>query len=265
VCNLHRLAPKDDLERYIRQHVAQLSLPDWPPKSDIGPFDEGIFITSDGSGGMVGRRGQWGMIRPGQPGRIEYKEYPSKKPAGKPRKEPLLKNNSRIESIAKLPAFRDAWKQGRRCLVPCSWLQEPNWETKKCVWWRLARADHLPWMIAGIWSEWVDPDTGEVVPNFAFLTFQANEHPLLNRLHRPELDPGTRLPLPMEHQDKRAEAHIEPEHWNTWLEGNHEDALALLKAPDAAFFDQADAKRTDELLAQQSPNSENIRQSAPSS
>lgn len=249
MCNLHRLAPKDDLERYIRQHVAQLSLPDWPPKSDIGPFDEGLFLISDGNGGLVGRRGQWGMIRPGQPGRIEYKEHPARKPGGKPRKEALLKNNARFLSVSKQPAFRDAWKQGRRCLIPADWLQEPNWETGKCVWWRLKRADGLPWMVAGIWSEWTDLDTGEIVPNYAMLTFQVNDHPLLSRLHKPDRDRETGEPLPMPMQDKRGEAHIEPHSWMQWLEGSIDEATPLLIAPPDIFYNQADARRMDEVLA----------------
>lgn len=249
MCNLHRLAPKDELAIYLRQHVAQLALPEWPEKLDVGPFDEGVFLVSDGAGGLKGIQGQWGMIRPGQAERIEYKEFPPKKPGGKPRREPMLKNNSRWETVAKSPAFKEAWKQGRRCLVPAEWLAEPNWETQKCVWWRLKRADGLPWMVAGIHNEWVDPQSGEVVPNFAFLTFNVNSHPLLNRLHRPELDPATRLPLPPEQQDKRGEASIAPQDWMRWLDGSVDEAQALLVPPPPDMFDLSDAHKTDELLS----------------
>jgi putative SOS response-associated peptidase YedK len=197
MCNLHRLTPKDDLVAYLRAQMARVRLMSWPEKLNIGPFDTGVFIVSDGEGGLEVRQGQWGMIRPGQKERIEYKERPPAKPGGKPRREPMLKNNARIESVATMPAFKDAWKQGRRCLIPADWLQEPNWESGKCVWWQLKRADGLPWMVAGIWSEWTDPSTGEIVPNYAMLTFNVNEHPLLNRLHKPERDGETGQPLPL--------------------------------------------------------------------
>lgn len=80
------------------------------------------------------------MIRVGQKERVEYKERPPAKPGGKPRREAVLKNNARLETVATSPAFRKAWTSGRRCLIPALWLQEPNWESAKCVWWHLRRA-----------------------------------------------------------------------------------------------------------------------------
>jgi putative SOS response-associated peptidase YedK len=249
MCNLHRLTPKEDLVAYLRAQMARVRLLSYPEKLNVGPFDTGVFFVSDGEGGLIGRAGQWGMIRPGQKGRIEYKERPPSKPGGKPRREPMLKNNARIETVATSPAFKDAWREGRRCLIPAEWLQEPNWEADKCVWWQLRRADGLPWMVAGIWSEWTDPETGEIVPNFAMLTFNVNSHPLLSRLHRPDKDRSTGEPLPLEQQDKRGEAHIEPHSWLTWLEGDIDEAKALLVAPPPAFYDQRDAELMNDVLA----------------
>lgn len=76
-------------------------------------------------------------------------------------------------------------------MIPAEWLQEPNYETGKNRWWRLRRADGLPWMIAGIYSEWTDPGTDEIVPINAFIPFNVNSHRLLSRLHKPERDPTT--------------------------------------------------------------------------
>ena len=249
MCNLYHVAPENNLDSYIRRHLGKVYLAQWPAKPTVGPFDTGVFLTSDGDGGLVGRTGQWAMIRAGQKERIEHKERPPSKPDGKPRREPMLKNNARIETVATSPAFRDSWKQGRRCLIPALWLQEPNWETNKCVWWQLRRADGLPWMVAGIWNEWADPETGELVPNFAMLTFNVNQHPLLSRLHRPEKHRVTGEVLPFEEQDKRGEAHIEPEAWMAWLHSGHDEAKMMLVAPPAEFYDQSDAKSTDALLA----------------
>jgi len=251
VCNLYHVAPENNLDSYVRRHLGRLWMPEWtPPRPQIGPFDTSMFLVSDGEGGLVGRTAQWGMIRAGQKERIEYKERPPAKPGGKPRREPMLKNNARFETVGTSPAFRDAWTHGRRCLIPALWLQEPNWESAKCVWWHLRRADGLPWMIAGIWSEWTDPGTGEIVPNFAMLTFNVNSHPLLNRLHRPEVDEETKRPLPLELQDKRGEAHIEPQDWMKWLTADVDEVRALLVPPPVEIFDHGDATAMDQLLAE---------------
>ncbi len=250
MCNLYHVVPENTLDSYIRRHLGKVKLPDSypPPKLAVGPFDTGMFMVADDDGGLVGRLGQWGMIRPGQRERIEYKERPSKKPGGKPVREPMLKNNARVETVATSPAFRDSWKQGRRCLIPALWLQEPNWQTGKCTWWQLKRADAGCWMIAGIWSEWTDPETGELVPNYAMLTFNVNSHPLLSRLHKPERHRVTGEALPFEEQDKRGEAHIEPQDWMTWLKGGTDDTHGLLVPPPVEFYDQSDAIEMDRLL-----------------
>lgn len=248
MCNLHHVSPKGDAERYFARIAKRVYLPDYS-MTTVGPFDAGVFIRPHGDE-LLGVVGQWGMIRPGQRERVEFKEYPAKKPGAKPRREPMLKNNARIETAHKSPAFKDAWAAGRRCLIPAAWLQEPNWETGKCIWWRLQRADGEPWIIAGLWSEWTDPATGELVPNFAMLTFNVDEHTLLNRLHKPERDRATGEILPADQQDKRGEAHIEPEHWDAWLHGDEATARALLVPPPVEMFDPRVTMETDQRLAQ---------------
>lgn len=155
MCNSYTITAEHELQAYVGRHA---NLPKFPKmKLVLGPFDQGLFLRgSADAASLTGVLGQWGMIRPGQQGRIEYKERPNKRPGGAPVKVPMLKNNARFETVAKSPAFRDAWKTGRRCLIPANTLREPNWETGRCVWWDLRRADRLPWMVAGIWSEWTD-------------------------------------------------------------------------------------------------------------
>lgn len=249
MCNSYTITPQNELLVYVGRAVY---LPVYTQKNlAIGPFDPGLFLkASDDKAGMTGVLGQWGMIRSGQSGRIEYKARPNKRPGGAPVKVPMLKNNARVETVAKSPAFRDAWKNGRRCLIPANVLREPNWESGRNVWWDLRRADRLPWMVAGIWSEWTDPETGELVPNYAMLTVNADSHPLLNRLHKPEVDKVTRKPLPAELQDKRGEVHIKPKDWRTWLHGTIEEARCLLVPAPVEMFDQAQVKAMDEQLAQ---------------
>lgn len=42
-----------------------------------------------------------------------------------------------------------------------SGTDEPYWGTGKNIWWRFWREDGEPWALAGLWSEWTDPETGE--------------------------------------------------------------------------------------------------------
>ena len=52
--------------------------------------------------------------------------------------------NARTETVAKLPSFRSAWKQGKRCIVPAECIFEPNWETGKAVRWRIHQPGEVP-------------------------------------------------------------------------------------------------------------------------
>lgn len=243
MCNLYHISPKGQFETYLGQHAARWVIPEPPARPFVGPFDPGMYVRADGEGGLLGEIGQWGLIRPGAPARrdmMQPKAAPGKKlPAPRPRST----NNARSETVATSPTFRAAWNEGRRCLIPAAWYQEPNWETGRNIWWQLTRADGQPWMLAGLWNHWVDPASGEIVPNFTMLTMNCDAHPLLARLHKP--DPK----LPADQQDKRAVVHIEPEDWGAWLTGTEADARAMLRTQPAEFFDQAAAVKTDALLA----------------
>jgi putative SOS response-associated peptidase YedK len=248
MCNLFSPTPKNDVEVFIRRLVRHaVQLDDHDASKPVGPFGAGPFIRADGDV-WRGQVGQWGLIRPGQRERIDHiqpKAAPGRKP---PAPRPRSTNNARIEGIDSKPTFAEAWRQGRRCLVPADWYAEPNWETGRNIWWHLKRADGLPWFLAGLWSEWTDPQTGEIVPNFTLLTCNCDGHPLLGRLHKPERDPGTGEVLPAAQQDKRALTHVPPSHWDQWLQGTVADALALVAPAPTEAFDLADALRTDQAL-----------------
>lgn len=243
------MTSKTDLEVFTRRHLPDLLLPDYDASRPVGPFGQGLFLRADSATGVRAELGQWGMIRPGQPERIDYiqpKAIPGKK---RPAPRPRSTNNARIEGIETKPTFAHAWKAGRRCLVPADWYAEPNWETGKNIWWHLKRANGAPWFLAGLWSEWTDLETGEVVPNFTVITRNCTGHPFLGRLHKPELDPKTKKPIPPDREDKRALVHIDPRDWEQWLRGSEDDARDLLRLQPAEAFDQTDAERTDSDLA----------------
>lgn len=229
MCNLYQATPKDDLEVFIRKHLNDLHLPDFDALRPVGPFGTGLFLQPNGQG-LRGTLAQWGMIRP-------------KSPPPRPGEKRYNTNNARLESIADKPTYRNAWKTGQRCLIPATWYAEPNWETGKNIWWHLKRADGQPWFIAGLWDEWTNPETGEIIPNFTMVTRNCDDHTMLSRLHKPDRK------LPANQQDKRSLVHIDPSDWRQWLTGNELEASALLTLQPASVFDQSDALKTDALLA----------------
>ena len=226
MCNLKQLSTKAEIKVYFGALVAD----SYAPKV-VGPFGDGAFLRP-GAEGLELVQGQWGMIAPSASTR-------------RPSSRAILTNNARTETVASKMTFRDAWRNRQRCLIPVAWYMEPNWETSKTksMPWHLRRADGLPWALAGLWSSWVDPETGEVVPNYTLLTMNCDAHPMLNRLHKP--DPT----LPPDAQDKRAVIHVQPDDWGVWLHGNEEDAVELFRLPPTDFFDQGNVQRTDAMLA----------------
>lgn len=216
MCNVYEPAPIEYLDKEWRDY--ERSIRHFKPR--IGPRDSGPFVTKNRVA-----VGQWGMIPPFSAHRIPMDRNG----------RALATNNARIETIDQRPTFRDAWKQGKRCLIPATLYIEPYWGTGKNIWWRFARADGEPWTLAGLWNEWRDKETGEFVPNYTMLTMNCDAHPLLNRFHKP--DPK----LPDDQQDKRSVIQIDREHWEVWLNGTIDEAKSLVRLPPIdAFAHRAD-------------------------
>ena len=148
-------------------------------------------------------------------------------------KLPYQTNNARSEELAAKASYKQPWARGQRCIIPAADFDEPNWESGKNVWWRFRRADGRPWGLAGLWSTWTDKATGEVHESYTMLTINADAHPLMSRMHKP--DPK----LAADKQDKRSVIPIEPEDYDQWLAGSQSDAEALLKLAPVEAFDAA--------------------------
>lgn len=182
---------------------------DWPG-GIVGPRKNGLFIRPvRGGDGLEMVIGRWGLIPWfADTADIRYST-----------------NNARAEEVAHKPSFKLAWQRGQRCIIPADWFDEPNWETGRNVWWRFRRADGAPWGLAGLWSAWTDRRTGEVIESYTLLTINADHHPVMRRMHKP--DPA----LPAEAQDKRSVIAIEAHEVERWLHGPVEQARGLLQPP----------------------------------
>ena len=148
-------------------------------------------------------------------------------------------NNARFEEIEAKASYKHSWLQGKRCIIPAWSFDEPCWESGSNVWWSFCRADGLPWGLAGLWNDWTDKDTGEVVSSYTMLTINADQHPIMSRMHRP--DPKR----PTDQQDKRSVIAIELDDVDTWLQGSVDDAKELMRAPSVDVMAAAPKKVSD--------------------
>jgi putative SOS response-associated peptidase YedK len=100
--------------------------------------------------------------------------------------------NARGETIFEKPSFRDAAKH-KRCLVYLDGFYEHHHHNGKTYPYLIEHNDKSPMAIAGLWSEWLDKETGEILKTFTLVTCPGNE--MLTEIHNnPKLD-GPRMPL----------------------------------------------------------------------
>ncbi|OYV00817.1 MAG: DUF159 family protein [Burkholderiales bacterium PBB5] len=184
---------------------------------DMFPAYQGPFIRADRQGSAPGRElvvGQWALIP------WFAKERKLKYPTC----------NARSEELADKASYKHPWARGQRCIIPAEAFFEPCWETGKHVPWRFTPADGGLWGLAGLWATWTDPATGELVESYTMLTLNADGHPLMGRMHRP--DPKR----PPEMQDKRSVVPIATADVDTWLQAPVQQAAQLIRlAPTQAF------------------------------
>jgi putative SOS response-associated peptidase YedK len=144
-------------------------------------------------------------------------------------------SNARAEELAAKASYKLPWARGQRCIIPAWQFFEPNWETGRHIPWRFRRADGRPWGLAGLWNTWTDKASGEIVESYTMLTLNADAHPLMKRMHRP--DPKR----PPGMQDKRSVVPIESEDVDLWLSAPLELAAQLVRLAPAEIFDAAAA------------------------
>jgi putative SOS response-associated peptidase YedK len=82
--------------------------------------------------------------------------------------------NARAETVATSPMFRDSFKR-KRCLVPVDAFYEWRREGTSRQPFAIRRGDGDVLALAGLWSGWRDPDSGELRRTFTIVTTQANQ------------------------------------------------------------------------------------------
>lgn len=111
--------------------------------------------------------------------------------------------NARIETIKEKPSFRNV--VNNRCLVIADGFYEWQWLDEKGKQ-KQKYELHLPnneiFAFAGLWSEWTDRETGEIINTYTILTMEANA--LMRKIHNTK---------------KRMPIILSPENETKWLNG----------------------------------------------
>jgi putative SOS response-associated peptidase YedK len=109
--------------------------------------------------------------------------------------------NAKIETIRQKPAFRSS--VNKRCLVIADGFYEWKWldpKGKQKQKYLITRPGNELFTFAGIWSEWTNKETGEIISSYSILTTEANE--LMSQIHN---------------SNKRMPVVLTPEYESEWL------------------------------------------------
>lgn len=117
--------------------------------------------------------------------------------------------NARAETLAEKPSFRDAFKK-HRCIIPASGFYE--WDKKspgaKQPFYFYLK-DKEVFGFAGLWEEWLDKETGEMIETCTIITTEANG--VLEPIH-------DRMPVI-----------LKPKNYEQWLDEKQKDTDKLQK------------------------------------
>jgi putative SOS response-associated peptidase YedK len=117
--------------------------------------------------------------------------------------------NARIETVAQLPSFKDSCHN--RCLIPASFFYDWRHEGTQKIPYKVVAQHSELFSFAGIYSDWKEANTSNVIRTYAILTTAANE--TMQYIHNTK----QRMPVILELADEEK-----------WLKG---DAIAHYEFP----------------------------------
>lgn len=129
--------------------------------------------------------------------------------------------NARAETLTEKPSFREAFKS-RRCIIPATGFYE--WQKKgtgaKQPFYFYLK-DKEVFGFAGLWEEWLDKQTGEMLETCTIITTEANE--VLKPVHE-------RMPVI-----------LKPENYDEWLDAKVKDTDRLQELLKPYFAKEMDS------------------------
>lgn len=88
--------------------------------------------------------------------------------------------NARSETIFTLPSFRNSIQQ-KRCIIPVDGFYEWRDAAQKKYPYFIHLKNNAPFSIGGIYNDWVNKESGEIIYTFSIITTIAN--PLMEKIH----------------------------------------------------------------------------------
>lgn len=113
--------------------------------------------------------------------------------------------NAKIETLDEKPSFKNIIQQ--RCLILADGFMEWKWLDKKGKakqQFHISLPNNNAFAFAGIWSEWVDNKTGEIISTYSMVTTEANK--LMSEIHNTK---------------KRMPIILTPQNEQDWLNGTN--------------------------------------------
>jgi putative SOS response-associated peptidase YedK len=194
MCGRARLS-NDYSEIKIRLRFdATAPAPNLAPSWNIAPTDKMLVATYTKDRKRVSETMRWGIIpRWAKDVKIGFSTF-----------------NARADTVMTKPAFRDAWKRGRRCLVVTNGFYE--WRKSDKQPFAIGMIDDDLMVMAGLYDEWKSP-AGEKIRTCTIITTDAND--AVGALH-------DRMPVILAERD-----------WPKWLgeEPATDDELRALLVP----------------------------------
>jgi putative SOS response-associated peptidase YedK len=128
--------------------------------------------------------------------------------------------NAISEEAFEKPSFKDSIRK-RRCLIWVDGFFEWKHEGKEKIPHYLYMPGHVPFTFGGLWSNWRNPDSGEMISTCSILTTAANE--LMATIHNTK----KRMPLILDQKD-----------WSVWLDdkASVDDVKAVMQPYPEGFL-----------------------------
>lgn len=134
------------INEFLRVFGAPLNL---QPHYNVAPTDTLDVVKLDREGRRELVRMRWGLVP------FFWKKSLKELPAT---------FNARAETLTEKPMFRDAFKRGRRCVIPASGFYEWTGDKHTRIPHLFTAADGSPILaFAGLWDRWRDPASGDEV------------------------------------------------------------------------------------------------------